>query len=109
MSRGGAVIAKTTLILDEPLGRPGALSARLVRRCAARLARARRALGAAAPGAGLPQAADLLSALSATLASLPSELRDRALRGPDVRGFLSETETWLAIRRVASEIVAMGS
>ncbi len=49
-----------------------------------------------------------MSALSATLAALPPEIRDRALRGPDLRGFLSEVETWLTIRRVASEIVAIG-
>jgi len=70
-----------------------------------RLARVRGVLGAAA----LAPAEGLLSALSETLAALSPEIRDRALRGPDLRGFLSEVETWLAIRRVASEILAIGS
>src|SRR6266571_1315059 len=108
MSWGVTNIAKAASILDEPLGRPGALSTRLARRCVVRLARARRALGAASPAATRPRAGGLLGALSSTLDLLTSEMRDRALRGPDVRGFLSETETWLAIRRVASEIVALG-
>jgi len=39
--------------------------------------------------------------MAATLRALPPETRVRVLTGPDVRGFLAEVETWIAIRRLA--------
>ncbi len=74
---------------------------------AKRLGRVRRALARSSRSGPTPPAAALLGALSATLDSLPSGCRDRALRGPDVRGFLSEAETWLAVRRLAAEVIRM--
>jgi len=101
-------IAGTSRSLDEPLGRPGALSSRLTRRGARRLGRIRRILGRPTRGGAWPRAEAVLGALTATLASLPPGLRARALRGPDVRGFLSEAETWLEVRRLAAEVMATG-
>jgi len=100
--------AITSWSLDEPLGRPGALSSRLTRRGARRLGRIRRALGRSSRGGAWPRGEAVLGALAATLASLPPGPRARALRGPDVRGFLSEAETWLAVRRLAAEVMATG-
>lgn len=95
-------------LVDKPLGSRGALSSRIARRSAARLGRVRRALGASALARALPQAGPLLTALSATLASLPPATRLRALLGPDLRGFLAEAETWIEVRRLAETILETG-
>jgi HEXXH motif-containing protein len=99
-------IASAGRLVDEPLGACGALSSRLARRGAARLGRIRLVLAAPPLRAALGRAGTVLSPLVSTLASLPSETRERMLRGPDVRGFLSEAETWLEIRRLASKALA---
>jgi len=104
--RGGAAIIN----LDPGPGgsrtRAESLSLRIARLALRRLRRARRArLAFPAPGAG-PQARAVFDAMAATLRALPPETRVRVLTGPDVRGFLAEVETWIAIRRLALSLRA---
>jgi len=81
-----------------------AVTARRLRRAvraletpAARRGRGRR------PGRGLPAALAALAAEGrAVLAGLPAPARRRALCGPDLRGFLSEAETWIDVLRLAA-------
>ncbi len=79
-------------------------AARVARRNSLRLARVRRALASPPLSRRLPQARSILDALDTVLASLPAAVRGRVLYGPDVRGFLAETETWIGIARLAARI-----
>jgi len=55
------------------------------------------------PVRGMPAALPALAAeVRAALADLPAPARRRALCGPDLRGFLSEAETWIEVLRLAS-------
>ncbi len=101
-------IPSASRLVDEPLGSRGLLSSRLARRSAVRLGRVRRGLRAPALASGLQRAGPLLAGLAATLASLSPAARQRILLGPDVRGFLSEAETWLEIRGQAATILETG-
>src|SRR6267143_7015651 len=99
--RGGAAIINLDPGSGGSRARAESLSLRIARLALLRLRRARRALLAfPAPGAG-PQARAVFDAMAATLGALPPETRVRVLTGPDVRGFLAEVETWVAIRRLA--------
>ena len=60
----------------------------------------RAALSSARLAARLPEAPALLSALMGTLSALRPEERHRLLRGPDLRGFLSEMEIWSEVLRL---------
>jgi HEXXH motif-containing protein len=48
----------------------------------------------------------VLGALKATLRALPPETRLRTLIGPDIRGYLAETETWNEVRDLARALLA---
>jgi len=55
------------------------------------------------PGRDLPAAlAALVGESRAVLAGLPAPARRRVLCGPDLRGFLSEAETWIDVLRLAA-------
>jgi len=82
------------------------LSLRIARLALLRLRRARRALLASRPPAAGRQARALFDTLAAILGALPPETHIRVLTGPDVRGFLAEVETWIAIRRLALSLHA---
>ena len=69
------------------------LSLRVARRATLRLRRARRSLPASRPA--------LFDQLADALRALPKETRARVLAGPDIRGFLTEVETWVAVRGLA--------
>src|SRR6266540_1428323 len=77
----------TAIILENDL------SLRFGRLASLRLRRARRALPASR---GM-----LFDHLAEALRTLPPETRARILAGPDIRGFLTEVETWLAVRGLA--------
>ncbi len=102
--RGGQTITSTDRGPGISLGR--AASLRLARRSLLRLERAGRAPVASRPASDGPRTATVLEALKATLRSLPAETRLRTLIGPDVRGFLAETETWNAVRFLARALLA---
>lgn len=46
----------------------------------------------------------LLESMLAILRAIPRRLRIQALRGPDLRGFLAEAETWLQVARLAAAV-----
>src|SRR5881628_2159537 len=79
-------------------------AARVARRSALRLGRAKRELASPPLSRRLPEARPLLDALDAVLASLPAAVRRRILYGPDVRGFLAEAEIWIGVVRLAARI-----
>jgi len=73
------------------------LSLRIGRLSSLRLRRARRALPASR--------GTLFDHLADALRTLPEETRARILAGPDIRGFLTEVETWLAVRGLAQSLL----
>jgi len=78
------------------------LAARVAVRAATRLARVRRLLAAPDLRTMAPAATPLLHVLSAMLRRMPVAGRRRVLHGPDLRGFLTEVETWTTIARAAA-------
>jgi len=66
-----------------------------------RIAAARRRFAALPRPDAVPAAASLLSALLASLRTLPRPVRDQVLAGPDIRGFLAEAGTWLEVGRLS--------
>jgi HEXXH motif-containing protein len=91
--RGGEAINGIDPAPGRAPGGAKSLSLRVARLAFHRLRRARRSPDAS------PRVA--IARLAAVLRTLPEETRTRILTGPDVRGFLSEVETWLEVRRLA--------
>jgi HEXXH motif-containing protein len=82
--------------------------ARLARRTALRLGRVRRALTSRPLATAVPGAAPVFSALEDALRRRPAAERLRLLGGPDLRGFLSEAETWIEVSRLAAATARRG-
>ncbi len=86
----------------------GRLDTRVAAATAARLRRLERRLAArgrmrGGDRRGLRRLARTARAL---LGEIPGRLRVETLRGPDLRGFLAEAETWLRVERLAAAVAA---
>jgi len=79
---------------------------RLARLGLRRLRRVRRRIATLPRSGAAPRAGRVLDDLMFTLRLLPRPVRDRFLVGPDIRGYLSEAETWIETGRLTRLIPA---
>ncbi|HUD72993.1 MAG TPA: HEXXH motif-containing putative peptide modification protein [Dongiaceae bacterium] len=84
------------------------LDTRVAAATAARLRRLERRLAERGGGSGgdRRELRRLTRAARALLGEIPGRLRVETLRGPDLRGFLAEAETWLRVERLAVAVAA---